>query len=63
MSIKDLFNKKVNSVSTNSKTIRDYEEVESLENVDERTKEEIRFTPQVDFEDPANFARYGLAKN
>lgn len=62
MSIKDLFNKKVNSISTNSKTIRDYEEVESLENVNERTKEEIRFSPQVDFEDPSQFANYGLAE-
>lgn len=62
MPIKDLFNKKSTSISSRAKSIEDFSEIESLELATEKKKAELRFSPQVDFEDPSQFARYGLAE-
>lgn len=62
MSIKDLFTKKSISVSVDEKDSTDYSEVESIEYVVEFEKTAARFKPPVDYEDPSQFARYGLAQ-
>lgn len=62
MPIKDLFNKKSTSISTKAKSAEDFSEIESLDLATEKRKTELRFSPQVDFEDPSQFARYGLAE-
>lgn len=62
MSIKDLFGKKSSSISSREKDSTDYSEVESINYVEEVQKENIRFIPEIDYEEPANFARYGLAE-
>ena len=56
MSIKDLF----------GKTSRNFEEaaqdVESTSFIEEKTKQQERYQPQVDFSDPKNFVYYGSAE-
>lgn len=62
MSIKNLFGKKSISISANGKSSNEFEEVESIEYIEEFKKERIRFIPEIDFENPENFIRYGSAK-
>ena len=67
MSIKKLFDKNRPSavlVSTNleEEVVRNAPELESADNVREQIERINRFIPQVDFSDPANFARYGSAE-
>jgi len=45
-----------------AKTSEDYKEVESIEYGSEYEKAISRFVPNIDFENPSNFARYGLAE-
>ena len=62
MSIKNLFGRKsVRSTETTTEN-KLSDEIESLEFAIEKTKERERFVPDVDFEDPSQFARYGSAK-
>ena len=63
MSKKDLFkkqnpNKFIGSANIDKLT----EEVESRNFIKEKVKQQGMFVPTVDFSDPANFARYGLAE-
>ena len=62
MSIKDLFGKKSLNVSSAPKNAEDYKEVESIQYVEEYNKTSAKFIVPVDFEDPSQFARYGMAK-
>ena len=62
MSIKNLFGKKsLNTTNiTNVSTLEG--EIESLEFIEEDLKDKKRFVPNIDFETPSNFARYGSAE-
>ena len=61
MSTKDLFNRSSQVVVSSSlKTLA--EEIESPEYIQEYIEEQGRLEPHVDFSDPANFAKYGSAK-
>lgn len=62
MSIKKLFGKKSLSVSKDTSLAEIGEEVESIEYVEEFIKEKDKFVPNIDFEDPSKFARYGSAE-
>jgi len=67
MSIKKLFDKNRPSavlVSTNleEEVVKNAPELESADNVREQMERINRFIPQVDFSNPANFARYGSAE-
>lgn len=62
MSLKKLFQNKSTSVSNKEKSSTSFEEVGSIENVEEISKERIRVIPEVDYEDPSNFAYYGMAE-
>ena len=60
MSIKDLFNKNRNYLpQANNKELLG--NVESSKNVSETITEKNTFVPQVDYSEPANFAKYGSA--
>ena len=63
MSLKDLFNKKDSAKflpSTSPAKIA--EEIESVEYIESHRVEKEKFIPYVDYSDPQNFARYGLAE-
>lgn len=62
MSIKKLFGKKSLTVSKDTSLTEIGQEVESIEYVEEFIKEKDRFVPNIDFEDPSKFARYGSAE-
>mgnify|MGYP005818469461 FL=1 len=64
MSIKDLFDKNQEATQIlNSDSVQTaFEEVESKRYVRENIKNKERFIPQYDFDDPTNFARFGLAE-
>jgi hypothetical protein len=62
MSIKDLFGKKSNSIVTSQQLQNLYDEAESEGFLVEKTKENERFLPTVDFLTASNFARYGSAE-
>ena len=60
MSIKDLFNKERNLLpQTSNKELLD--NVESTENVAQKLELKETFVPQIDYSNPANFAKYGSA--
>ena len=60
MSIKDLFNKERSLLpQTSNKELLD--NVESTENVAQKLELKETFVPQIDYADPANFAKYGSA--
>ena len=62
MSLKELFGKKSLSV-TDATSLEDISsDVESISYVEEFIKEKQRFVPNIDFEDPTNFSRYGSAE-
>lgn len=62
MSLKNLFEKKSKSVSVKAKDSNSFQEAGSIEYIEEKTKERTRIIPEVDFEDPKQFAHYGLAE-
>ena len=63
MSIKDLFEKGKTFQHSSLKNAEEIgKEVESTGYVERRLQDEERFVPQVDFNDPASFARYGSAE-
>lgn len=62
MSIKNLFNKKSVNISNNSLDAEEYKDVESLDYAIEYEKTKERFVPEIDWENPEQFARYGLAE-
>ena len=63
MSFKTLFDKATKVSSLSNKSARDIGgEVESVGYHREDIKHEKRFIPNVDYSDPANFARYGSAE-
>ena len=63
MSFKTLFDKAIKVNSLSNKSAKDIGgEVESVEYHKEDIKHEKRFIPNVDYSDPANFARYGSAE-
>ena len=63
MSFKTLFDKATKVSSLSNKSAKDIGgEVESVGYHKEDIKHEKRFIPNVDFSDPANFARYGSAE-
>ena len=62
MGIKDLFqNPQGSKVLSSEDFDREVQKVESLENMQAKFYEKRRFMPNVDFSEPRNFARYGLA--
>ena len=62
MSLKDLFGKKSLSVN-DSVSLEDISsDVESIEYIEEFIKNKQRFVPNIDFENPENFSRYGSAE-
>ena len=68
MSIKKLFdsNKRRDVlVSTNleEEIVKNSPELESADNIREKIKDIERYVPPVDFEDPANFVKYGSAQS
>jgi len=56
MSIKDLFGKTSRNLE---ETVQD---VESVAFVEEKSKADERYLPQIDFSDPKNFVYYGSAE-
>ena len=61
MSTKDLFNRSSQVVVSSSlKTLS--QEIESPEYIQEYIEQQDRLEPHIDFSDPANFAKYGSAK-
>ena len=61
MSIKDLFkNSRFLPAKTNQELERD---IESRELIDETVKNRNKFVPQIEYNDPKNFAFYGLAED
>jgi len=62
VSLKKIFEKKSVSISSNLKDAVSFEEVGTIDNVEEVLKEKIRVIPEVDYEDPSNFAHYGMAE-
>lgn len=62
MSLKNLFGKKSLNVSDREKSTKDFDEVESLEYIEQYEKAKTRFIPEIDYEEPSNFARYGSAE-
>ena len=64
MSLKDLFKNresfKISSLKSTDEVAR--EVGESSRFIEEFDKDRDRFVPPVDYGDPANFARYGLAE-
>lgn len=62
MSIRDLFKNKSLNVSSAPKSAEDYSEVESINYVEEFEKATSRIIVPIDFEDPSQFARYGMAE-
>ena len=64
MSLKDLFEKresfKVSSLKSADKVARELGE--SSEFIEQFEADKERFVPPIDYKDPANFARYGLAE-
>ena len=62
MSIKKLFGKKSVRLTRPVTEESIGTEIESLEFAEAAIEQKERFVPKIDFEDPANFARYGLAK-
>jgi hypothetical protein len=64
MGTKDLFeNPQGNKVLSSEDFDKEVQKVESLENLQAKFVEKRRFIPNVDFNEPKNFARYGLAKD
>jgi len=64
MSIKDLFdkNQKTSQVLNSDSVKTAFKDAESEKYVKENIKKKERFIPQYDFDDPSNFARFGLAE-
>ena len=60
MSIKDLFDKPERLLSQDSEEITS--EIESVEYISVKNEKDKTFIPDVDFSDPKNFARFGLAE-
>jgi len=63
MSIKNLFTRNVNTkvvASSSNESLRT--EIESVELLNEKIKQQNTFIPEIDFSDPKNFAKYGSAK-
>lgn len=61
-SLKDLFGKKSNTISTSISIEEASKEIESIDYIKEYTKFKQREIPSIDYESPRNFARYGSAK-
>ena len=62
MSIKDLFNQRSHQIIASSSLDTLGNEVESAAYITEYLEDQFRLEPHVDFSDPANFAKYGSAK-
>ena len=64
MSIKDLFdkNQEATQILTSDSIKNISQDAESEKFVEEKIKDKERFIPQFDFDDPTNFARFGLAE-
>lgn len=62
MSLKDLFGKKSITVAKAASLSDIGQDVESIDYVQEFLEDKKRFVPNVDFEDPENFSRYGSAE-
>ena len=62
MSLKDLFGKKSLTVAKAASLSDIGQDVESIDYVQEFLEDKKRFVPDVDFEDPTNFSRYGSAE-
>ena len=62
MSLKDLFGKKSLTVAKAASLSDIGQDVESIDYVQEFLEDKKRFVPNVDFEDPENFSRYGSAE-
>ena len=62
MAIKDLFNQRSHQIIASSSLDTLGNEVESAAYITEYLEDQFRLEPHVDFSDPANFAKYGSAK-
>ena len=63
MSIKNLFDRTSDSKKLSSKAVQELtSSIESTEYIDEFVKDRDRFLPNLDFSNPANFARFGSAE-
>ena len=62
MSTKDVFEKKSKKVLKSSSPEKLGEAVESHRYISEYVKDRDRFVPPVNYSNPVNFARYGLAE-
>ena len=62
MSLKKLFENKSTSISNKIKDSTSFDEVGTIDNVEEILKEKIRVIPDIDYEEPSNFAHYGMAE-
>ena len=61
MSIKDLFDRSTNYLSdTNQKDA--FSDAESFRNVEAISEKQNSFEPQIDYNEPASFARFGSAE-
>ena len=63
MSIKNLFTRDINTkvvASSSNESLKT--EIESVELLNEKIKQQNTFIPEIDFSDPKNFAKYGSAK-
>ena len=64
MGIKDLFNNpKGTKILSSDDFDKQVQKVESVENIRSKFKEKDRFVPNINFNEPKNFAKYGLAKD
>jgi len=63
VSLKKLFEKNSISVSNKVKNSQTFNEAGSIEYIEEISKKHIRVIPQIDYEEPSNFAHYGMAEN
>jgi hypothetical protein len=62
VSIKDLFGKKSFSTTTKEYNSDDFQELESYQYAEQIDTWNQRFVPDIDYTQPENFARYGLAE-
>ena len=62
MSIKDIFKEKKSKPLKSHSLETAGKEAESSKFVEQFLDDKTRFVPQVDYSDPANFARFGLAE-
>ena len=63
MSIRDLFDKKIPySIQASTDLTQLGEEVESSGNIQQKLIEKNTFIPDVDYSNPANFAKFGSAE-